>query len=86
MRTLLYCIYCNPAGKNIALEGWRLVLTLLASKINNDFNPPIMDFMFERRSNTYNIRKFQEFATKRKKNYRNESFLQLWLILLENLK
>ena len=33
-------------------------------KIN--LNPPIMDFMFERRNNRYNLRNFQEFAAKRK--------------------
>ena len=31
MRTLLQCTYCDLAGKNINLEGQRLVLTLLAS-------------------------------------------------------
>ena len=36
-------------------------------KIKNNLNPPIMDFMFERINNTYNLRNFQEFATKRKK-------------------
>ena len=38
----------------------------LVSKIKNNLNPPIMDFMFERRNNTYN-RNFQDFATKRKR-------------------
>ena len=51
-----------------------------------------MDFMFERRNNTYNLRNFQELATKRKKtvnmgletlNYRSP---QLWSILSDNLK
>ena len=36
--------------------------------INNNLNPPIMDFMSERKNNTYNLRNFQEFATKRKRN------------------
>ena len=36
-------------------------------KIKNNLNPPITDFMFERRNNTYNLRNFQEFATKRKR-------------------
>ena len=31
MRTLLWCIYYDIAGKNISLEGRHLVLTLLAS-------------------------------------------------------
>ena len=33
----------------------------------NNLNRPIIDFMFERRNNTYNLRYFQEFATKRKR-------------------
>ena len=50
----------------------------------NNLNRPIIDFMFERRHNTYNFRYFQEFATKRKRtlkmgletfNYRSP---QLW--------
>ena len=32
MRTLLYCTCYDPPGKNIALEGRNLVLTLLASR------------------------------------------------------
>ena len=36
-------------------------------KIKNNPNPPIMDFMFEKKNNTYNLRNFQEFATKRKR-------------------
>ena len=32
-------------------------------KIKNNLNPSVMDFMFERRNNTYNVRNFQEFAT-----------------------
>ena len=61
-------------------------------KMKNNLNPPIMDFMFQRRNNTYNLRNFQEFATKRKRtvkmgletlNYRSP---QLWSILPENLR
>ena len=48
--------------------------------------------MFERRNNTYNLKNFQQFATKRKRtikmgfkslNYRS---LQLWPIFPENLR
>ena len=39
----------------------------LVSKIKNNVHPPIIDFMFQRRNNTYNLRNFQEFATKRKR-------------------
>ena len=35
-------------------------------KMKNNLNPPIMDNMFERRNNTYNLRNFQEFAAKEK--------------------
>ena len=61
-------------------------------KMKNNLNPPIMDNMFERRNNTYNLRNFQEFATKRKRtvkmgletlNYRSP---QLWSILPENVR
>ena len=31
-------------------------------KIKNNMNPPIMEFMFERRNNTYNLINLQEFA------------------------
>ena len=36
-------------------------------KIKNNLNVPVIDYMFERRNNTYNLRNFQEFATKRKR-------------------
>ena len=36
-------------------------------KIRKNQNPPIKDFMFDRINNTYNIRNFQQFATKRKR-------------------
>ena len=61
-------------------------------KIKNNLNPSVVDFMFERRNSTYNLRNFQEFATKRKRtvkmgletlNYRSR---QLWSILPENLR
>ena len=62
-----------------------LVITVETSKI-------FMDFVFERRNNTYNLRSFQEFATKKKRtvkmgletlNYRSS---QLWSTLPENLR
>ena len=62
------------------------------NKIKNNLNPPIMDLKFEKRIDTYNLRNFQEIATKRKRivnmdleslNYR---FPQLWPILPENLR
>ena len=43
------------------------VLVVEIFKIKNNLNPPIMDFMFERRNNAYNLRGFQEFETKRKR-------------------
>ena len=71
----------------------RSIQTLMVEiyKIKNNLNPPIMDFMFERGNNTYNLRNFLEFATKRKTvkigletlNYRSP---KLWSILPENLR
>ena len=55
---------CNPHTN---------IQTLMAEiyKVKNSLNPPIMDFMFERRNNTYTLRNFQEFVTKRKKTAKN---------------
>ena len=59
-------------------------------KIKNNLNPAIMDLMFERRNNTYNLRNFQEFASKRKRTVKMEletlNYIspQLWSILPEN--
>ena len=36
-------------------------------KITNELAPPIMDSMFERRNESYNLRNFQEFLTERKR-------------------
>ena len=61
-------------------------------KIKNNLNPPIMDFMFQRRNNRYNLRNFQEFATKRKRIVKmgletlNHRSPQLWLILPKYLR
>ena len=60
--------------------------------LNLNLNPPIMDFMFEKRIDTYNLRNFQEIATKRKRIVKmdleslNHRFPQLWSILPENLR
>ena len=37
-------------------------------KSKNDLNPPIMEFMFERRNNMHILRNFQEFAEERKRS------------------
>ena len=37
-------------------------------RIKNELAPPIMDSMFERRNEPYNLRNFKEFLTE-KKNY-----------------
>ena len=42
-------------------------------KMNNNLNPLIMDFMFERRSYAYDLINFHEFVTKRKKPCKNGS-------------
>ena len=35
-------------------------------KIKNELPPPIMDSMFERRNEPYNLRNFQKFLTEKK--------------------
>ena len=44
----------------------RSIQTLMVEiyKIKNNLNPPVIDFMFEKRNTRYNLRNFQEFATK----------------------
>ena len=39
-------------------------------KIKNNLNLPIIDFIFESRNSTYNLRNLQEVATKRKRTVR----------------
>ena len=81
-------------NNNDTCNHHRNIQTLMAEiyKIKNNLNPPVMDFIFEMRNNTYNLRNFQEFAMKRKRTvkmgletlkYRSP---QLWSILPENLK
>ena len=81
-------------NNNDTCNHHRNIQTLMAEiyKIKNNLNPPVMDFIFERRNNTYNLRNFQEFAMKRKRTvkmsletlkYRSP---QLWSILPENLR
>ena len=81
-------------NNNDTCNHHRNIQTLMAEiyKIKNNLNPPVMDFIFERRNNTYNLKNFQEFAMKRKRTvkmgletlkYRSP---QLWSILPENLK
>ena len=43
------------------------ILIIEIYKMKNNLNPPIMNFTFERRNKTYNLRNFQVFATKRKR-------------------
>ena len=79
-------------NNNDTCNHHRNIQTLMIEiyKMKNNLNPPIMDNMFERINNTYNLRNFQEFETKRKitikmgletLNYRSP---QLWSILPEN--
>ena len=81
-------------NNNDTCNHHRNIQTLMIEiyKMKNNLNPPIMDNMFERRNNTYNLRNFQEFVTKRKRtvkmglktlNYRSP---KLWAILPENLR
>ena len=100
-RTLRLILNDHTSNTDILLQNnndtcnhHRNIQTLMAEiyKIKNNLNPPVMDFIFERRNNTYNLRNFQEFAMKRKRTvkmgletlkYRSP---QLWSILPENLK
>ena len=68
------------------------VLMIEMFKIKNELAPPIMDSMFQRRNESYNLRNFQEFLTERKRtvqfgletlSYRSP---QLWSLLPENIK
>ena len=54
-------------NKNDTCNHRRNIKTLMVDicKIKNNQNPSIMDFMTERRKSTYNLRNFQDFATKR---------------------
>ena len=81
-------------NNNDTCNHHRNIQTLMIEifKMKNNLNPPIVGFMFERRNNPYNLRNFQEFATKRKRTvkmsletlkYRSP---QLWSILPENLR
>ena len=76
-------------NNNDSCNHHRSIRTLMIEiyKIKNKLNPPIMDFMFERRNDTYRI----ILGTKRKRtvkmgletlNYRSP---YLWSILPENL-
>ena len=72
----------------------RNIQTLLIEvfKIKNELAPPIMDSMFTRRENPYNLRNFREFEMERKRTvkYGTESITyrspQLWDLLPEDLK
>ena len=82
-------------NNNDTCNHYRTIQTLMIEiyKMKNNLNPPIMNFMFERRNNTYSLRNFQEFATKSKRtvkmglgplNYRSP---KSWsILLLENLR
>ena len=56
-------------NNNDTCNHHRNIQTLMVEiyKIKNNVNPPLMDFMFERRNNTYNLRNFREFPTERKR-------------------
>ena len=60
--------------------------------MKNEFAPPIMESILNKRLNTHNLRNFQEFATERKRTvwYGLETlsyrYPQLWSVLPESLK
>ena len=72
----------------------KIILSLMIEmfKIKNESAPPIMDSMFERRNEPYNLRNFQEFLTEKKRTVRygleTLSYWspQLWSLLPENIK
>ena len=55
-------------SNNDTCNHHRNIQTLMVEtyKIKNNLNPLIRDFMFERRNDMYNLRNFQESATKEK--------------------
>ena len=60
-------------------------------KVKNELAPPVMDSMFEKRSEHYNLRNFQEFLTEKKELCimvlrQLVIGLQLWSLLPENIK
>ena len=65
-----------------------LIIEMLRTK--NDSAPPIMNSVFERTKESYNLRNFQEFLTKKTMRYGLESLSywspQLWSLLPENIK
>ena len=48
-------------------------------KIKDNLNLPVINFMFERKNSTYNLRNFQEFATKRKRKVKMSLETQFYL-------
>ena len=60
--------------------------------IKNELAPLIKDSMFERRHEPYNLRKFQEFLTERKRtvHYGLETLIywspEIWSLLPENIE
>ena len=48
-------------------------------KIKDNLNLPVINFLFERKNSTYNLRNFQEFATKRKRKVKMSLETQFYL-------
>ena len=59
-------------NNNDSFSQYRSIQTLMVKiyKLKNNLNLPIMNFMFDRRNNMYNLSNFQEFATKRKRVFK----------------
>ena len=59
-------------NNNDSFSQYRRIQTLMVKiyKLKNNLNLPIMDFMFDRRNNMYNLSNFQEFVTKRKRAFK----------------
>ena len=79
------------AKNNDTCNQHRKIQTLMVEsyKIKNKLNPPIMDIMFKRRNNIYDLRDFQELTKKGERTVKmgfetlNYRFPQLWYILPE---
>ena len=72
-------------SNNDSFSQYRSIQTLMVEiyKIKNDLNLLIMNFIFDRRNNMYNLSNFQELASKRKRAFKivletlNYRYLQL---------
>ena len=91
MTTVVTLINCCKA-KIISLAAINMqTLMVEVYIIKNNLNASNMDFIFERRNNTYNLKNFKGFVTKGKINVNvgletlNSRSPQLWLLFSKNM-